>query len=144
MRLGNFGMFSQTLRFYTFCNLLNIWEVLSSFVLLSFKSIYCRGTEIGIIPVSLLIYLISSSKIGTDYKYIYSKWLDVKKCDFLQTCPQQWISRGISWVFRKKQINPLLAKDVYIHPPCILCATTVHASTAHQGRIYTSLAVGKK
>ena len=84
------------------------------------------------------------SRIGRDCKYIYSRWLDVKKCDFLQTCPQQWFGRGISGIFRKKHINPLLAKDVYIHPPRTLRATTEHASRAHQGHIYTSLAVGKK
>ena len=35
-------------------------------------------------------------------------------------------------------------RHVYIRPPCTFPATTVHIFRAYQGRIYTSLAVGKK
>ena len=40
-------------------------------------------------------------------------------------------------------VNSLRAKDVYISPSCTLRATTVYVFRAYQGRIYTSLAVGK-
>ena len=104
LRLGNFGMFSQALRFYNFCNLPKIWEAPSRVVLLSFEGVLLQRGEIGIIFVSLLIFFISPWKTGIDYKYLYSKYLDVKKRGFLELCAKQCITRGIFIFFLEYKI----------------------------------------